>query len=111
MTHKITVNTVEVLLLTKALRLDMQNEVDNAMAEKLIDRILLTVEKDIKQKKPTDLTNKCGSCVWAKPHYRGTQKVNCYIDCTCPSKNPNWFARTNKCCRFYEQKGAENDRI
>lgn len=50
MTHKITVNTVEVLLLTKALRLDMQNEVDNAMAEKLIDRILLTVEKDLKQK-------------------------------------------------------------
>lgn len=103
MTHKISVNTVEVLLLTKALRLDMQNEVDNAMAEKLIDRILLIVEKDMKQKKPTDLTNKCGSCVWATPR-RGT-----YVNCTCPSKNPNWFARTNKCCKFYKQKGAENE--
>ena len=102
MTHKIAISTVEALVINKALRLaDLQNDTDELMASRLIDRINIVVEKDLKRLKrlkPTDLTNKCGSCKWSTPR-RGA-----YINCTCPSKNPNFFARSNPKCKFYELK-------
>lgn len=99
MKHQINISTVDALVINKALRMDLQNEVDNEIARQIIDRINLTVEKDLKKRtQPTDLNNKCGSCVWAKP-----RKAHCLIDCTCPQKRPNWFARTNKACKKYEK--------
>lgn len=107
MKHQISISTVDALVINKALRMDLQNEVDNEIAKQIIDRINLTVEKDLKKRKqPTDLTNKCGSCKWAKPR---TGKSVCYIDCVCPSKTPNWFARTNKACKKYEKEGEQMD--
>lgn len=98
MKHQISISTVDALVINKALRMDLQNEVDNEIARQIIDRINLTVEKNLKKRtQPTDLTNKCGSCKWAKPKWKS------YINCTCPSKKPNWFARTNKACKKYEK--------
>lgn len=98
MKHQISISTVDALVINKALRMDLQNEVDNEIARQIIDRINLTVEKDLKKRtQPTDLTNKCGSCKWANP------KRKSYINCVCPSKKPNWFARTNKACKKYEK--------
>lgn len=96
--HNIPLSTVEILLINKALRLDMQNDLDNEIALSLIDKLNNAVVKDMKKKKVVDLTNKCGSCKWARPRH-GT-----YIDCTCPSKKPNFFARTTRACKKYEKE-------
>ena len=102
MKHQISISTIDALVINKALRTDLNNEVDNEIARQIIDRINLIVEKDLKRRKqPTDLTNKCGSCKWARPR---TDKLVCYINCVCPSKKPNWFARTNKACKKYEKE-------
>lgn len=98
MKHTVEISTVEALLINKALRLDMQNGADNEMAENLIDKINRRVEKDLATTKITNLEGKCGSCKWAK------QRHSCYIDCTCPEKKSNWFARTNTACKKYERK-------
>lgn len=50
MKHKISITTVEALVINKALRMDLQNEVDNEIARQIIDRINLTVKKDLKEK-------------------------------------------------------------
>lgn len=104
MKHRLMISTVEALVLNKALRLaDLQNDTDELMARQLIDRINGVVEKDIKRQKPTDLTNKCGSCKWSAPR-RGA-----YVNCTCPRKNPNFFARSNPKCKFYEVKESDGE--
>lgn len=62
MKHKIEITTVEALIINKALRMDLGNDIDNDMAKIMIDKINRIIEKDLKKQKPTDLTNKCGSC-------------------------------------------------
>lgn len=97
MNHKITLTTAEVLVINKALRLDMGNLVDDEISARIIDKMNEVVAHDLrKQKQPTDLTDKCGSCKWARP-----RSTHCLIDCTCPDKRPNFFARTNKACKKY----------
>lgn len=87
-------------------------EVCMKCAERMLDRY----EQEIREKaledyhkmpsrkrKPTDLTNKCGSCAWAQPR-RGA-----YIDCTYPCKEPLICARTKLKCKHYEHKEQKND--
>lgn len=103
MNHKLSITTIEALLINKALGMDMQNDVDNAMAELIKQRINTVVDKDLKRQKPTDLSNKCGSCKWSSIRRAS------YINCNCPSKNPNFFARTTPKCKFYELKEKSNE--
>lgn len=55
------------------------------------------------KRKETNLNYKCGSCKWATPR----NATGSYINCKCPAKRPNWFARTNPSCKKYERKETE----
>lgn len=47
MKHNITLTTIEIMLIIKALRFDMQNDIDNKMAEILIEKLTDGVVKDL----------------------------------------------------------------
>lgn len=49
MKHIISLSTTDILLINKALRLDMQNVVDNELAKRLIDKLNDTVAKDLEE--------------------------------------------------------------
>lgn len=53
MKHKIELSTVEIMLIDKALRLDMQNDVDNDMASLLVDRLNEIVKRDLEIQSPS----------------------------------------------------------
>ena len=61
-----------------------------------------------KEKHPTDLTGKCGSCVYATPQSEYFSK--CYIFCSnkekqFATKTAPFKLRTNRACKRYEPKG------
>lgn len=47
MKHRITITTIDALVIIKALRNDLGNETDNRLAENLIDNITEKVAKDL----------------------------------------------------------------
>lgn len=49
MEHIIKITTVEALLINKALRMDLHNEVDNQMAKIVVDRINDVVTEDLRK--------------------------------------------------------------
>lgn len=98
MIHKIEITTTDALLLNKVLKESkFDADLDERIASALKDKINRAVEKDT-TKKATNLEGKCGSCRWAEP------RMGAYIDCKCPSKKPNWFARTCNACKKYEKE-------
>lgn len=63
-----------------------------------------------KEKKPTDLTAKCGSCVYAKPVRFG--RATCYVCCTHPNRHWNrrgsqFRQRTTRACKSYKPTKGE----
>ncbi len=47
MNHKITITTVETLVINKALRQDLGNDIDNEMAQNIIKKINDIVKNDL----------------------------------------------------------------
>ncbi len=73
--------------------------------------------KPVKEKAPTDLTGKCGSCAYAKAEPNKFGSANCYVRCTnpvhlakyCHRIDKSLRQRTVKACKQYKPKeGAED---
>ena len=70
------------------------------------------VEED-RKKKETDLTDRCGSCQWAKK-IKGSSKgmFGCYIECLNPNKvwkreSSKRKQRTNPKCKHYKRREGD----
>lgn len=92
-----------------------ENGITHGIAERTADYLLdngVTINIK-KERPPTDLRGKCGSCEYAKPGEWGKSKV--YVCCTnkehlaCYSRNriTPLRPRTTRACKRYKAKGEE----
>ena len=86
---------------------DMSLNVDLTAKNLIAHGVTIVVKKE---KKPTDLTAKCGSCVYAKPVRFG--RATCYVCCTHPNRHWNrrksqFRQRTTRACKSYKPTKGE----
>lgn len=97
MKHSIRITTAESMLINKALRADLQNEIDNKMASLLIDRINEVVAYDLED-------NRCENC----ENYKQTQKRKGL----CKKRSSSYWqdiraGRTRACKRYFERRNTD----
>lgn len=82
------------------------------------DVVPVTVDFKLKysiERKPVDLTGKCGSCAYASTECKELYKnQKSYVRCMNPNRSfrhkySAYRARTVKGCKLYQAKGSEND--
>lgn len=96
MKHNISITTAEALLINKALRMDMQNEIDNDMALKLIYDINGIVTYDLRD-------YRCRDC----KYYEARQGVHKQRGKCTKKSNYAWedvrYGRTKACKKYFEK--------
>ena len=76
--------------------------------------VTIGVKRTLFEKKPADLTNKCGSCEYASTECKELYKnTDSYVRCICPARHFHraisaYRPRTTKCCQEYKPKEGQN---
>lgn len=99
MNHVLTISTADVMLICKALQMDMQNDVDNEMAKRLHDKIADGVAYDLKD-------YRCENCKHFQIYQDRPNKGRCVLKSKiCDHMK---YKKTRACRKYFEVKDGNN---